>query len=90
VAICGLATANFTAHKKQGNKIIAHKSGTRTATHTLETLEAGEKPRCQLVTELLTDHKTEGVQNTNINYKHIVTQIKSLIEITTQRFGNWF
>jgi hypothetical protein len=55
------ATAHFTALKNLGNTSIAYKPRhMHTHTH-LETLEAREKnPRWQLVTQLLTDHNTQG------------------------------
>jgi hypothetical protein len=44
------------------------------------------------VTQLLTDHNTQGGPKYQNKYTrtHNGTQTKSLIEITTQRFGNWF
>jgi hypothetical protein len=53
VAISDPATAHFTAHKKPRK----HKYCIQTKAHTHpQTLEAREKPRWQLVTQLLTDH----------------------------------
>jgi hypothetical protein len=91
VAISDPDTAHFTAIKNLGNTSIAYKPRhTHTHTHP-ETLKAREEPRWQLVTQLLTDHNTQGGQNTDINtHKHNGTQTKSLIEITTQRSENWF
>jgi hypothetical protein len=67
VAISDPATAHFTAHKNLGNTRIAYKprhAHTHTHTHTLtETLEAREKPRWQLVTQLLTDHNTHQMMD---------------------------
>jgi hypothetical protein len=60
VAISDPATAYFTTIKNLGNTSIAYKPR-NTHTHTQpETLEAREKPRWQIVTQLLTDHNTQG------------------------------
>jgi hypothetical protein len=92
VAISDPATAKFIAIKNMGNTSIAHKPRhTQTYTHP-ETLEAREKPRWQLVTQLLTDQNTQVEPKYQYKYTqtHNGTQTKSLIEITTQRLGNWF
>jgi hypothetical protein len=54
-------TAHFTALKNLGNSSIAN-NPRHTHTHKhLETLEAREKnSRCQIVTQLLTDHNMQG------------------------------
>jgi hypothetical protein len=68
VAISDPATARFTAIKNLGNTRIAYKPRhTHTHTHP-ETLDAREKPRWQLVTQLLTDH------NTHIWYIFLIPQ----------------
>jgi hypothetical protein len=73
VAISDPATAHFRAYKNLGNTRIAYKPRhMHTHTHP-ETLEAREKPRWQLVTQLLTDHNTQG--GTKHQYKiHTNTQ----------------
>jgi hypothetical protein len=55
-----VAVSDFSAIKNLGNTRIAYKPRhTHTHTHP-ETLEARENPRWQLVTQLLTDHNTQG------------------------------
>jgi hypothetical protein len=53
--------------------------GTRTPTHTLNTRSQG-KTQVAIVTQLLTDHNTQG----GPKYQYKYTQTQSLIEITTQ------
>jgi hypothetical protein len=91
VAINDPATAHFTAIENLGNTSIAYKPRhTHTHTHP-EKLEAREKPTWQLVTQLLTDHNTQGGPKYQYKYPqtHNGTPPQSLIEITTQHFGNW-
>jgi hypothetical protein len=79
VAISDPATAHFTAIKNLGNTRIAYKPRhTHTHTHP-ETLEAREKPRWQLVAQLLTDHNMQG--GPKYQYKYPQTQL--LVEIMT-------
>jgi hypothetical protein len=60
VAISDPATAHFTAHKNLGNTRIAYKPRhTHTHTYPIKHLKP-EKPRWQLVTQLLTYHNTQG------------------------------
>jgi hypothetical protein len=75
VAISDPATAQFTAIKNLENTSIAYKPRhTHTHTHP-ETLEAREKPRWQLVTQLLTpdDGKSPKVQF--VQYQHTIVRI---------------